>query len=431
MFIKKLIRITIALSLFTILINCESGQKNQSENFYYNQSLNKKNVTQKDLSKDLDDVSTVSKGIKKEKGLLNIGLLLPLSGANYQIGVSLLNSAQLALEKTSNNNLIFHVADMGDPEKVLQNLYIILQNDIDLIIGPVFSNNIAKVKNILKENNLTAITLSNNSLMEDNNTFVFGLTLQDEINALLEYSNKNSLSKYVVILPDGTFGYTVKNEIDAFKSKNESKDFRFVYYNSQSPDFYAISKSVSRYEERKINLEKQIQLLEKLNTDVAKRELKRLKKLDTYGELDFDAILIFAEKFSDISNLSSILPYYDVDPKKIQYMSNSILAKDMALKEPGLDNAFFTSLEINNKKKFDEEYFSLFNHKPHKLSTLSYDIVGLISKMNAEEKNIKSIFDQKAEFIGINGWFKFSTNGKVYRKPDIYKINKERFIKIN
>ena len=89
MFIKKLIRITIALSLFTILINCESGQKNQSENFYYNQSLNKKNVTQKDLSKDLDDVSTVSKGIKKEKGLLNIGLLLPLSGANYQIGVSL------------------------------------------------------------------------------------------------------------------------------------------------------------------------------------------------------------------------------------------------------------------------------------------------------------------------------------------------------
>ena len=119
----------------------------------------------------------------------------------------------------------------------------------------------------------------------------------------------------------------------------------------QSPDYYGVSKAVSRYEERKINLEKQIELMKSFNTDTAKKELKRLSKLDTFGKLDFEAIIIFAEKYSDISNFSSILPYYDVDPKRIQYISNSILARDMTLKEPGLKNVYFTSLNIGEKKK--------------------------------------------------------------------------------
>ena len=37
--------------------------------------------------------------------------------------------------------------------------------------------------------------------------------------------------------------------------------------------------------------------------------------MDTYGELDFEALLIFTQSFEELSNLSSILPYYDVDQK--------------------------------------------------------------------------------------------------------------------
>ena len=60
--------------------------------------------------------------------------------------------------------------------------------------------------------------------------------------------------------------------------------------------------------------------MEKENSEKAKEELKKLKKLDTYGELNFEALIIFAQNFQEVSNFSSILPYYDVDPKKVQYM---------------------------------------------------------------------------------------------------------------
>ena len=78
--------------------------------------------------------------------------------------------------------------------------------------------------------------------------------------------------------------------------------------------------------------------MEKENSEKAKEELKKLKKLDTYGELNFEALIIFAQNFQEVSNFSSILPYYDVDPKKVQYIGSSLWAKNLSLKEPGLDN---------------------------------------------------------------------------------------------
>ena len=430
MLIKKIIRISFIVLTCSILSNCETSQNYQLESYSSGQSFDNKNNSTLMSEGNLDDFNQIYKNEKEEIDLLNVGLLLPLSGEHYLIGASLLNSAQLALDKTRPGNITFHVADTGDPNAVLQNFYNIIQNDLDLIIGPVFSENIEKIRNVLKEKNLLAVTLSNNSLMENKNTFVFGLTLQNEINTLLEYSEQINLKEYVVIIPDSQFGNNIKNTIVNLQSIYNTKNFRFIYYDPQSPDYYGVSKAVSRYEERKINLEKQIELMKSFNTDTAKKELKRLSKLDTFGKLDFEAIIIFAEKYSDISNFSSILPYYDVDPKRIQYISNSILARDMTLKEPGLKNVYFTSLNIGEKKKFEKDYSLLFNNKPHKLSTLTYDIVGLISKIYNETGDIQSIFNSDSGFIGLDGWFKFSSDGNVIRRPNIYQIKNDKFVKI-
>ena len=170
-------------------------------------------------------------------------------------------------------------------------------------------------------------------------------------------------------------------------------------------------------------------MLKKINTEEANKKLNKLKKQDTYGELDFQGLIIITESFSDLSALSSILPYYDVDPKKIQFLGNSMWSNDLALKEPGLQNAYFTSLDIKNENFFKNEYISVFNKNPHHLSTLIYDLVGLLSKLHQEKKIVDSTsLSVNAGFLGLNGWFRFEDNGKVSRKPEIYQIKNERFI---
>jgi hypothetical protein len=430
MYLKKKFILLIAVFTFLGFLSCETPTNHQNETTTYNKSikLDNKNKNNNTLSSQIlnEEKDTA------QREFLNIALMLPLSGKHYQIGNSLLNSAQLALEKKNNKKIKFTIIDTGDEEQLLSRLYRVLEDEIDIIIGPVFSDKVNQVREITKNKAIPIIALSNNSEIQDNRLYVFGLKLEDEIKELLTYSINRNLKKYAVLVPRNEFGSRVEKEIKQFQSKNNLSSFVFNFYNPDSPDFYDVSKNVSNFEVRKTNLEKKIKLLERENSEKAKEELKKLKKLDTYGELNFEALIIFAQNFQEVSNFSSILPYYDVDPKKVQYIGSSLWAKNLSLKEPGLENGYFTSLDIDNQKKFENMYLEIFNSKPHPLATLSYDIVGLISNLHQDKNNftIKKLHNSNG-FIGMNGWFKMTSDGNVLRQPKIYKIKKQKFSLLN
>ena len=411
MYKYKLILI-FCLALIAISVSgCEttviSPQTNMKENYQSKEINTDKNVgiSKKNINKEKIEDSSYNKSVK-------IGLMLPLSGEHYRIGRSLLNAAQMALEKINGNNLIVYIADTGDDRQLLENLYFLINKEIDVLIGPVFTDKIIKIKDILIENRFHA----------------FGLTLEDEINELLVYSLARNFKRYAVVTPDNNYGRRVKKYIEKFNSINNQLKFKFIIYDEESPDFYEVSKLISDFENRKIKLEYEIELLKKVDSIENLEKLKELEKLDTYGELDFEAILLLTQNFNELSNLSSILPYYDVDPKKIQYMGNSLWSKDQALKEPGLENGYFTARNIDSRKIFENTYAQIFKDKPHSLATYTYDLIGLISKIQSINNNfeIQLLYSDKG-FIGTDGWFRIHENGKVSRKPNIYKINNQKF----
>ena len=109
-------------------------------------------------------------------------------------------------------------------------------------------------------------------------------------------------------------------------------------------------------------------------------------------------------------------------------MGNSLWSKDQALKEPGLENGYFTARNIDSRKIFENTYAQIFKDKPHSLATYTYDLIGLISKILSINNNfeIQLLYSDKG-FIGTDGWFRIHENGKVSRKPNIYKIKNQKF----
>ena len=95
-------------------------------------------------------------------------------------------------------------------------------------------------------------------------------------------------------------------------------------------------------------MEKKLQELENLNTQESKNQYKILKNRDTLGSLNFDSLYIGTENVKHLSMLASILPYYDVDPKEIQYIGNSLWSNNIALKEPALEGGIFPNLNKIN-----------------------------------------------------------------------------------
>ena len=71
--------------------------------------------------------------------IINIGLMLPLTGTHYSIGQSLLNASQLALYTSKNSNINFIVKDVGETKNLTKSFYELVNDDVELIVGPVFS----------------------------------------------------------------------------------------------------------------------------------------------------------------------------------------------------------------------------------------------------------------------------------------------------
>ena len=362
---------------------------------------------------------------------LKVGILLPLTGKYYQIGNSLLNSAQLALNKTQNKNIKFIIQDTGNENNITKSFYSLLNEDVNIILGPIFSENIIKIQPLAKDENIKIITFSNNTEIAQKNLYIFGLTLEDEIKTILQYSEKLKNKKLAAILPNNEYGKRIKNEIIKFVNNNPTQLVKTVMYNASDPDFYEVSKNISNYEQRNIDLGLRIKELEMLNTEASKKEVRRLKNLDTYGDLSFDSLFIGVENFKQLSMISSILPYYDVDPKKIQYLGNTVWDKDSIIKEPGLNNSLFTSLNNNLSENFENEYIEMFNQKPHPIASLAYDAIGLVTNLNQNNQSVDAFsLTSTRGFIGINGKFKFLKNGNIERIPSIYRVKNQKLYKV-
>ena len=420
-----------------ILFGCETTQVQTKTN-----TLKTPQTTEKILKKNKTEIkktieeSTPEPAQEPITDIINetikIGIMLPLTGKHYQIGNSLLNASQLALNKTQNKNIKFFVRDTGNGDNITKNFYSLLNEDVDIILGPIFSKNILKIQPLAKDENIQIITFSNNTKVTQNNLYIFGLTLEDEVQSILEHSTKSENKKLAAILPDNDYGKRIKNEIKKFHNNNPSQLVKIVMYNPSDPDFYKISKNISEYEQRKINLGLKIKELEALNTTSSKKEIKRLKNLDTFGDLPFDSLFIGVESFKQLSMISSILPYYDVDPKKIQYLGNSVWNKDSIIKEPGLNNSLFTSLDRESTATFRQEYLEIFNQKPHPIASLAYDAVGMVISLSENKKPINvSSLTTKQGFRGINGTFKFYLNGNIERNPSIYRVKNEKLYKVS
>ncbi len=419
---KFIIFLTFYLSL--LFYGCETTQLVPKETLTYNQTQLLETIV-----KDEDPITEGNNLIDKKDKIFRIGLLLPLSGEFYQIGKSLLDSAQLALEKTGNQNLKFYIVDTGKEDQLFKNLSYLMSNDVDLILGPVFTNTVLRVKEYLDNQSIPIITFSNNSEVSDRNVYVFGLTIEDELNSIYAYSVDRGIKKFAVIVPENKYGNKVKNEIDKFHNINNNSSSQFIFYPTENPDYYKIAREVSNYDERKLELDNRVRLLKELQSESSLKELKLLKNKDTLGEVDFEAIIIIARSFSELTNFISILPYYDVDPKKVKFIGNSIWGKELILKEPSMKNSYFSSLDLNARKKFEEEYKKIYTNNPHSLAALAYDLVGLINSLSMEHKKItKEILHSNSGYVGINGWFRFYESGKVERRPTIFHVGSEKFV---
>ena len=360
----------------------------------------------------------------EQNNSLKVGLLAPLTGPYSEIGNSLLNSLQLALEEIDDENVIIVPRDSGfnNKDKLTEAINDLKLLGVKTIIGPT---TFKEFENVKKYNDLIFISPSNINPKFNDNIISIGVSLESQLDTLIKFIKEQKKTRTIIMYPKNEYLEFIEKKIDNLNIKNLRK---FTY--SPNPEVLTGEIEIlTNYTERKRNLTLRKKMFEDKEDEQSIKELERLDQLYTLGNVNFDSIIIIDFGNSLKSVLTSLV-YTDVNQEKVLFTTINQWFDESIFYENTIKNLYYPSVNYKEFKKYNNKYYKRFKIFPNEITILAYDALGLIYYAWKKNGKINSINDFlfKNKIKGKIGTFSFK-NGKVTQDLEIYKTENKRFIK--
>ena len=321
---------------------------------------------------------------------IRIGLLVPLTGKNSEIGQSIIKSTRLAINTINNASIEIIPKDtQSNPEVTLEAAKELANSGIKIVIGPVFNESLIYLDELSE---LTFLALTNKNDNFSKNIINAGINATSQLNAIKKFIELNEIKKTIFLTPDVSF----KNEIEKAISNSKIKILENYIYNTDPTKLTKQIEKITRYEIRKQNLEDEINRLEKSEQSNKELLIERLKKRDTLGSVKFDSVVI-SDFDESLKSVTTSLLYTDITPKEKYFITLNQWFDESLLKETSSQPLYFPSANKDNYDEFSNEYFEKYNQYPNQLSFLSYDLVGLVYYLILQNESVidKKMFTKK------------------------------------
>ena len=333
----------------------------------------------------------VQKILADEK--IKIGLLVPLTGKDAEIGQSIIKATKLAIIKINNPSIEIIPRDTkSNPEITLRSAKELDQLGIKIVIGPVFNKNLVYLDEL---KNITFLSLTNKIISNPKNIISAGINATSQLRTIQKFIELNKIKKTIFLTPDVNY----KDEIKKAISDSKIKIFKNYIYNANPTYLTSQIEKITNYKIRKQNLEDEISRLKKSDVDNKERLIEKLKKRDTLGGVKFDSLII-ADFDESLKSVTTSLLYTDVSPKKKYFITLNQWFDESLLKETSSQPLYFPSINKKNYEDFSLEYFQKFHQYPNQLSFLSFDLVGLVYYLILQNNSVvdKKMFKKKNFF---------------------------------
>ena len=357
---------------------------------------------------------------------IKIGLLVPLTGNDKDLGEQIIKSTRMALKDLNTNDIEVYIKDTNsNPDKTIKSAIELKEIGIKIVIGPIFYKSLSNLDEI-KE--ITFLSLTNKTLKLPSNVVSVGINALSQLTAIKKFIESNEIKKTIFLTPNLEYEDEIKGAIKRSKI-NLSK---YYVYNTEPTKLTAQIEKITNYKRRKQNLEDEIKRVENSDLDDKEKQLEKLNKRYTIGNVNFDSIIISDFDESLKSVITSLL-YTDVSPKNKNIITFNQWFDESLLNEISIQPIYYPSINKKNLEDFKKKFINEFNESPNYLSLLSYDLVGLIyylSKKNQLSSGDSfSLFKKKNTFKGKIGIFDIENN-KINHKLNFYKVEDGKLTEI-
>ena len=355
---------------------------------------------------------------------LKIGLMVPLTGPNKDLGQSIIKAVRLAIKDIDSNFIEIIPKDTASKaNKALKSAFELKQMDIKVVIGPVFYESISYLDEI-KE--ITFLSLTNKTLDLPKNVISAGINSTSQFNTIKKFIENNKIKRPIFLTPIQDYEFEVKKGIN----ESRIKVFKDYDYNTEPTKLTKQIEEITNYKVRKQNLEDEILRLKNSNDTNKERKIKKLEQKYTLGNLNFDAVVI-SDFDESLKSVSTSLLYTDVSPNDKYFITLNQWFDKSLLNEVDIQPLYYPSINKSNFENYKDKYFKEFNKYPSHLSLLSYDLVGLVYYLSLKTNlsNLNKLFKRKNSFKGKIGVFDIKNN-KINHRLNFYKIEDKKITEI-
>ena len=355
---------------------------------------------------------------------IKIGLLVPMTGANKEIGKSIIKAVGLAIKDIDNNLIEIYPKDTATKaNQTLKSAFELSEMGIKVVIGPVFYESLTYLDEM---KDLTFLSLTNKTLDLPKNVISAGINSTSQFNTIKKFLEINKVRRTLFLTPIQDYEFEVKRGM----KNSKIKIYKDYEYNTEPTKLTKQIEEITNYRIRKQNLDNEIKRIKNSNDLNKEKKIKRLEKRYTLGGLNFDAVVI-SDFDESLKSVTTSLLYTDVLPENKFFITLNQWFDESLLNETDIQPLYYPSINKGNFDAYKIKYYNAFNEDPTHLSLLSYDLVGLVYylSLNANIKNLNKIFKRKNSFKGKIGIFDIKDN-KINHRLNFYKIEEKKLIEI-
>ena len=358
----------------------------------------------------------------------NMAVLLPLSGDNATIGQTIRTSIETAVLQSAPQNLSvsFYDSSTSLPETIKS----ILATDSDIIIGPVFSDNVRILRDS-KPTDLPVISFTSDASAVGNGVMTMALMPTNSIEAIIREMTSDEVKQFIILAPNTPSGRMMSGAAKQVAENYELPLVGLFYYTEQdSESIKDAARTAAMNTARTAAHTRARQVLSDILTNETltpaeetslNLQLEKLEKTETLGHVPYDAVL-FLGNGDDTKSLASFLRYYDVSARDARFYGTTMWDGSDITGDFTMSGAKFATLP-NINQNFASLYEQVSGTQPNRLATFGYDAANMAIGMIYSNKSNAAYLLDPSGYMGTDGLFRLKPNGTSERSLRIVQLD--------
>ncbi|MDG1287233.1 MAG: penicillin-binding protein activator [Rickettsiales bacterium] len=342
------------------------------------------------------------------KTQVTIGLIVPLTGPQAEIGGQLRDAALMGLYDTIQESPKLDAAATpkllmrdsgGNAEQTARMTQELIDGGAQLIIGPLVAANVQAAGNVARNNSVPLIAFSNNIKVAQPGVFVYGFVPHQQVKRIADFAADSQIKHYAAIGQQDDYGRMVIRDFSRTLATKKLTVQPVEFFNAgEMPASPVISRIAS-------------------DAGDVGRERKAV------------FLPITGKPLSSIS--LRLMQDIKANNGFLKLLGTGLWDNPQTLQDPGLKGAWFATTSPENAYNYNDRFFSQYGYAPSRISSLAYDAVSMAALngigQGPSALTVKALTRKQGYDNPANGRVKFNTSGIVERALAIVEVGNQGF----